>query len=176
MLRHLLMTTSLILVLGGSQVRGQDADELKKLKERADALEAKLKQAEKENDALRKDNEILKAKVGEKRTLYDRIPAGTVLAGDYKFTSTTKLPNGELVLTIKERDGKKFKGTHVATSKDGTLTADIEGVINGDTLTYSRVNSVELFTVEATLKGETLECKFTDANRLKADMKLKVPK
>jgi hypothetical protein len=176
MLRRTLLVATLAIVPGGPAARGGDPDDVRKLNDRIELLEAKLELAEKEIALLRREIDGLKPK-GEvaKRALSELLSDGTLLSGDYKFANA-KVPPGEVTVTIKSRDGQKFKGTHAAVTKNIRTTAEIEGEIDGNRIAYKRIGTGPKFGVTGTMNGETVECEFTDEAGDVASMRLKVAK
>ena len=137
---------------------------------------AEAKAIQEEMEEFKRQGEDLKPKSARKKTLSDMLVAGTVLTGDYKWING-KLPNGSLRVTIAERDGKTFKGTHVASDKNvRNAASDIAGEIVGNVITYRRINSVEVFSVRIERKGDRLDGKFSDMTGLVILMTLRVPK
>lgn len=145
---------------------------MKKLKEEIVQLQNQLKQLQKENDDLKKQLAGGKSPAG-KPSLSAAFSAGTELTGDWEFI--TKKLSGKIMLTITERDGKSFKGTHTVTDKDGNgkLVVDIEGELTGDSFTYKSVGTVKKFTVTGSLKSSSIDCLFTEgADRAKISFKI----
>ncbi len=102
-----------VVLLSGANVRGQDSDEVKRLKERNELLETKLKLAELQLDQLKKEVEQLKAKtpggekdVTKKQSLSDLLPEGKNITGTMVSAQTGK--DGTVTFSITDRDGKKF--------------------------------------------------------------------
>jgi hypothetical protein len=139
---------------------------------------AEARAAQMNLDELKSGVRNVAPKATEKKTLSDLLVEGTILTGDYKWTNAN-FPPGTIVITVSERDGKNFKGTHVAKDKNNPNAAsDIAGELVGNVITYKRINSEAKFgfSVKGELKGNRLECKFIGENGLKIDMTLAVPK
>ncbi len=177
MSKYLVIGVGFLLLFGGAQARGQDSEEIKRLKSRIELLEMKLRLAEADNETLRKEIAALKSKAGgagkeKPRTLSELLSDGAVLPGDFRFLNA-KISAGEVTVTIKSRNGKQFRGMHYAKNKEGELNVEIEGEINANRFGYKAINTAHKFTVTGILKGESLECIFVNSAGEKASMTLK---
>ncbi|MDB5310338.1 MAG: hypothetical protein JWO38_4540 [Gemmataceae bacterium] len=180
------LVLALVLVGSGSSVRGQDAGDVKKIKE----LEARLKLAEKENELLKKeiellkkDNEQLKAtKTGEKesgkKSLSDLLTDGKILAGGYRFTTSDAA--GEMTLTITERNKNTFKANValIPRAKEGKPPVDysVEGEITGTQISFKSVGTAVKVTFSLSQKSNAVEGNFSTSNGGKGTVGLKIPK
>lgn len=178
--RHTVLPALVALILVAPGVRGTDSDDVKRMRERIDLLETRLKLAEAEMEAMKKEIEILKGRNGlggreRARTLSDILQDGATIAGDFRFTNVKVAP-GEISLTVKDREGKKFRGTYRAKSHQSEFVSDVEGEITGDQITFKGVKSVHKFTVTGAVKGESLPCTFVDDDGGRAEMTFKLPR
>jgi hypothetical protein len=169
---------SLCVLLAASHATAQDADEVAKLKREIELLK-------RENEVLKKENEQLKAggakaqPSAKPKTLADLLPEGTIIVGDYRFRAGNKA-TGDWWLTIKELEGKKFKGTYTAKetspNKFEIPQFDVEGEIDGNRLKFTFVNTAKIqASVSGTLKKGTIELVWNERGSI-ADMKAKAPK
>lgn len=148
-----------VLTLGGASARGQDSDELKRLKARNAELEAKIKKLEADKAELQKQLDQLK-KAGDepdgaKKTLSDRLPVGQVLAGEIRINDGTV---HTLSVKVTERSGKKVKATLSFTNRDKKVVEiPLEGEVNGVRLSLKSVGMVTHRSLSVNLKGEVLE-------------------
>lgn len=131
------------------------------LKDQADAIEAELVR-------FRKDNGIV--------SLSDLLTAGTTLRGEYAFLTGAKRI-GTLELTIKARDGKRFRGTHDArTAGKSAFVQEVVGIIDGDRLMYQSDNSAVRFQVQGVVSGSQINAEFLGVdNQSRARCTLKLP-
>jgi hypothetical protein len=183
-----LLFIALIILIPGSNVRGQDSDDAKKQKERIEFLEARLKLAEKEIELLKKENELLKAqkpyveKEGAKKlSLSDMLSEGKVLSGTYRYTNADA--GGEMTLTIIKRDKTKIEATVLLVpraGKDGKpppVEYSVEGEITG--IQLSLKSSGTAGTVNFTMsnkKTDALEGSWFSSSGSKGTVGLKIPK
>ena len=186
MVNYRLATVALAFLVTLPSLRAQDADEVKRLKERIELLESKLKLAEKENELLRKEIDLLKsgrptpAKTGTRETLSARLPEGAVISGSYNQFGIKG--NGEATLTVTERDGSKIKGTMFVRFKDaaGNVTekeSNVEGEIGGiNLLTLRTAGEAGKVSMTVTLKGNVLEGKWTSAVGGRGTVGFKLPR
>ena len=177
-----MLAVALVIVAAGTTARGQDSGEVPKLKERIEQLEKDLKSAKRLNNSLERQVERLEKQVeqlesqlpesGEKQrakktSLSDLITADSVLVGEFKNGTGTE--TGKMKITIKEINGKKFKGTgstNWENHPNWDLNHDIAGeIIEQNTLKMDRVGTAKKFPVEVTLKADGgLEGKWSNAN------------
>lgn len=180
MIRLALLAVSLVVLPGASGVRGQDTEEVKKLKERIELLEAKLKQAEIEIAQLRAKTPGGEKEAPKKASLSDLLTVGKILSGNYRSAKGNGLEGGgEVVITIGERDGKKVKASGVLkpSSKDAqNITIDYEGEIEGVRLTLRSVGKANKSSATLSLKGESLEGAWSNMTGDKGTMAFKLSK
>ena len=164
--------------------RGQDTDEVKRLRDTVAVLEAKLKLAEKEVELLKREVEQLKGKQAAakegKKSLSDLLPAGTVMEGDFRMKSSDKASgkaSGKAVVTIRKRNGNKFEGAWTVTL-DGVERGPVEfeGEVSGGRITFRSVDSVNKSTMSGEVTGGSLELDWASNNNLRAKVVLKLPK
>lgn len=173
MLRFTMLAVAILPLAVASAARGQDTDEVKKLKGRIELLENKLKLAEKEVELLKKELEQTKKggvkaptdKPKDVQTLADLLTEGTVIRGDFSFRG--KKVTGDWSLTIKEVTGKKFKGLY--------NVREVEGTIDGDRISFKSVNTTVNISVIGSLKKDTIDLVWTGPEGI-ADLKAKAPK
>lgn len=145
-------------VLGS--VRGEDTDEVKRLKEKVASLETKLKLAEKEIEHLKKELSLTdrsNLKNLAKKTLSDRVRIDTVLAGDESFDRGGVI--GFLTITITHREGNKVKASYIWKSKrkdKGVTTRDLEGEINLNQLSFHSVGLASKINISLSMNGDVL--------------------
>lgn len=110
MVRFIVLVVVLTLA-GGSSVRGQDAEEVKRLKARIELLEAKLEAATLKIEKLERENQKLQKEAGKQP------------AGDAKPTHTDRMNAGaeevEYVLEKVTRNGREVTVVITATLKKG---------------------------------------------------------
>lgn len=176
---------TLAMIVACSNVRAQESDEVKRLKSQNELLETMLKLVEKENELLKKEIDLLKVKKARadekesKKSLSDLLPVGTTLTGIAKYYLVGGNGRSNPVkVTITERDGKKIKGSWVATREDGKETPEnsLEGDIEGVVLRIRSITPTVIFVCPLTLNGESLEGTGTDTNGLKYEVALKISK
>lgn len=185
MVSYRLATVTLVLLVTAPIVRAQDPDEVKRLKERIELLEAKLKLAERDKEDLRKEVERLKSsrpaptKTATKETLSDRLPEGSVISGAYNQFGVKG--SGEVTLTVTGRDGNKVRGTMFLKFKDpaGKVTekeGNVEGEINGILLTLKTAGEAGKVSLTVSLKGNVLEGKWPGSGGGRGTLGFKLPK
>ena len=183
MIRYSLLTVALVILVSGSNIRGQDSDEVKRLKERNELLETKLKLANSQIENLKNEIKDLKAqkpgeKEGGKKSLSDLLPEGKIIAGDFAFTKGSNA-SGTITLTIKERKGNKVKCTSVIVEnvKDSQpKERDLEGDIDGVLLSVRTVGTSVKMTMKVEMKGDSLSGTFLHANGAGGNVGFKLPK
>jgi hypothetical protein len=171
------------ILTAGFNVRGQDSDEVKRLKERNELLETKLKLAELQIENLKKDIEDLKAhkpsteKEGTKKSLSDLLTEGKVLSGTVQSTKGNRV-GGEMTLTITSRDKRKIKGDVHVVLKGEPMPFDytVEGEILGTQLTLTSTGIALKATFTLTHKSDSLEGKYSVSDGNKGTVGLKIPK
>ena len=162
----------LALLLSAPNVRGDDSDEVKRLKERIELLETKLKLAERDIEDLKKENASLRSnqpaseKPSSKKTLSERLPEGTVASGAYNQFGLKG--RGETTLTVTGREGNKLTGTmHLKfTDAAGKVTekeGNVEGEINGILLTLKTAGEAGKVSLTVSLRGNVLEGKWSSS-------------
>jgi hypothetical protein len=114
MFRFTMLAVTLLVFAGAPNARGQETDEVKRLKERIELLEAKLKLAERENQDLKAENKQLKAggakkPADEPAVADDAFASGTVFEGRRQYTSLAASVQA-VRLEITERKGTSFQG------------------------------------------------------------------
>lgn len=178
MFRFSVASAVFVILVSGTHVRAQDADEVKRLKERIELLEARLKLAEKENARLRMEIEEFKAgeledREGAKIRLSDLLPEGKVIAGD--FRSIVRDEGGKVTISISERDGRKVKATGVTQIKDkDPIDHLFEGEVKGSQLTLRSVGGPSKINITVILKGEGLEGTWSTSNLNKGTVGFKL--
>lgn len=181
MIRSILLATGFFVAAGVSHVRGQNADEVSRLKERIELLELKLKVAEREIQDLKEENRKLKGgpAMEKTRTLAEVLTSGAMIQGEFKF-SNPEMTEGQWKLKIDERTGGRFKGKYSAKitkpNKSDPVEVDAEGTISGNQITFSPVNTVKMTaTVTGMLKNDVLELNW-DGKAGKAKLIAKIQK
>jgi hypothetical protein len=107
MVRFALLAVALVLVAGAPDVRGQDSDEVKRLKKEIESLQAKLKDA---NLKIEKLEVQLKSTGGKKPA--DKAPKADPFAVGTVFTGTRTFSGGyrqTVVLEVTKREGYMFE-------------------------------------------------------------------
>ncbi|HEY3788103.1 MAG TPA: hypothetical protein VGL71_04570 [Urbifossiella sp.] len=178
----------------GTASPAQDSTEVKALKERIATLESRLKLAERENELLKKELSLAKtdngspgsssAKTAGKKTLSERLPVNTVLAGNETFEKTNG--GGGLRITVTEREGNKIKASYVYewTKRDGAgrITAtgkvhrDLEGEITINQLAFKSVGLTSKVNISLSMNGDTLDGSVAHSDLGKGKVSLKIPK
>ncbi|OWK35204.1 hypothetical protein [Fimbriiglobus ruber] len=182
MVRFTMLAVALLVLTGTSNARGQDTDEVKKLKKEVELLERELKVARVENEQLKREIEQLKAaktttkkEEPQKKTLSELLPTETTLSGDYAGEKAGS-ERGTFAVTITERTGNKVKGTWLAKPdmKEAYPEREIVGEISDNKLVLRPVNTVTKWTCTMYLKGQALEGYnvFPDGNRVKVALKV----
>jgi hypothetical protein len=148
----------LAFAVGAPITRGQDSEEVRRLKKEVELLQRELKVANAEIEQLKKENDQLKAAAkgvvapkvaaGGPRVLSDMLTEGVTISGDFRFIGIDK--KGDWALTIKKRSGKDFTGIYTAKQTSppppaGTQPIEVEakGEIDGDRLTFSITNTAK---------------------------------
>lgn len=140
MYRFTILLTSLLMVAGTTSVRGQDIDEVKRLKERIELLETKLKLSEKENELFKKEVELLKADAGKKQVAKpaaenDTFAEGAILSGKRTMTRGDDSWQQTMVLIVTKRDGTSFEGeltiTNVPTAANHMNSESTRLIVTG---------------------------------------------
>lgn len=153
--------------------RAEDASEVKRLKEKIELLEAKLKVAEAEIERL-KSAKPEKPPAG-KTSLSDRLKRDVVLTGDWKYEKGGTY--GTVTLQITHRDGDKVKAIWVSKIKGKSLGDEpMEGDINGTLLTLKRVGSAIQLNMSASLEGDVLKGTISHSDAGKGKVSLTLPK
>jgi len=157
MIRFTMLVVPLLVLAGAPNALGQDTDEVKRLKAQVELLQAKLEVANLTIEKLEVENQKLKAG-GEvegkaKKSLSDRLPAGTSIVGTYKLPGVNG-ESGTATLTIAERDGNKVKGTYKA---EGGPGFEFEGTISGNTMTGKSIGSAVQKSLTVSMRGDALD-------------------
>lgn len=168
MARLTILAMAMLILTGASTSHGQDTDEVKRLKEKIELLEAKLEAANLKVEGLQRENEELKNQAAQPKAglkvarnqslLSDRLQSGTVLNGTYYFQVGGE--RGTTTLTITERDGNKVKGTYKPKkleSAEAYPGFTFEGVIKGNALEAYSVGSANRKKMALTLRGNALD-------------------
>ena len=167
-------------------------DQVDSLQKEVDRLSAKLKDLRVQKDnveaALSAKNKWLQEEVEKLRSLlrpaafqvklFERINEPVNLTANLigEISGGDGAPKGEYTLTIKQLDGKKFKGSQMLIVGGKTIQRDIEGTFDADKLSYRSVDPVEKFTVIGRIKDDTIEIEYVDSNGPKAKGVLKLAK
>lgn len=179
--RFTLLAMALMLMIGASDARGQDADEVKRLKAQVELLQAKLEAANLKIEKLEKENQQLKlggkapVPEGRKSSLSERLTQGTVLGGDFATTNMGKDNfRGKATLTVSDRKDNNIKGKFLGTA-DGKPDFEFEvtGTINGNGVSIKSVGAPNPFTLIGQLRDEYLTLQFSGPST-KATIKFKV--
>ena len=100
----------------------------------------------------------------------DPLPVGSVWAGGRTYRPGSGRATYEL--RVRQRDGVKFKGQIIDSGTGIHKLWDIEGEINGETITWSDKSHVIVLTMQGTLRGENIRFTFKGGN-LAGDGELK---
>jgi hypothetical protein len=156
-----LVLVVLVAALSGASARGEDTDEVKRLKEQKELLETKLKLADLQIEKLKKEIEDLKAqKPGEKEVakqqLSDLLPEGATLSGTWKTLDGKHF--GDATPIIAERDKANIKGSFVILDKQNLnkIEYSVKGTVKEKTLELTSYGGADKLTVKLTMKGEEL--------------------
>lgn len=168
---RLVIGTVLVAGLLAAAARADDSTEVKRLKERIELLEAKLKVAEAEVERL-------KAAKGEgasaSQTLSARLKVDAVLSGDWKYE---RGGNGTVTLLVTHRDGDKVKATWKSKIKGKAIPDELmEGSVNGTLLTLKKVGSTTQLNMSASLDGDVLKGTISHTDAGKGKVTLTLPK
>lgn len=172
MIRRMVLPVTIAILLGSLQVKADDSDEIKKLKQQIDKLE-------KENAELKKENKDLKAKAATKDkggVLSDLLSEATVLNGDGKYNNGRTF---DLTITIKERDGKKFTALYTWKGPKGDSgNFDIKGEIGTTSIKFETVGTANKATITGNVepKENAIKCSFSHPNGDGGSMVIKLPK
>ncbi|OWK39487.1 hypothetical protein FRUB_06050 [Fimbriiglobus ruber] len=102
---------ALFVLSGASNARGQDSDEVKRLKEKIELLEAKLEAAKLKMEKLETENKQLQAdakKPADKLTVEDPFTKGTIFVGFRNFVGFDA--KQQVRLEITSRNKTSFEG------------------------------------------------------------------
>ena len=159
-------------VCSAKQLSAQESDQKKTNADKIAALEAKLTLAEKEIELLTTENELLKKELAlskkkksvsdedpGKVTLSDSLAAGASITGSWRSLNKPKndgeFGSGTITITLTERDGGKFKGDCVISSRDGTSSnCTVTGAIRGQRLTWETVGNATLIKASLVRKND----------------------
>ncbi|MDB5309927.1 MAG: hypothetical protein JWO38_4129 [Gemmataceae bacterium] len=154
----------LAVLVADSSVRGQDSDEVKRLKERIELLETKLKLAEAQNTLLQDKYERLKKESeqaptkqpgsAKNQSLTQLLPQGKVITGTWLNTSDKN--SGDITISITERDKEQVKARVVLTFKNKTPNQeyDVVGEVVGVKLTLKTIGSAITINIDLEYKGD----------------------
>ncbi len=122
MVRFTMLAVALLVLTGASNARGQDTDEVKRLKEKVELLETKLKLAERDIQDLKKENDQLKASGAKdgaaKKEGLPTLAVGSRWEGKLKWSDNSSLntkfvvakrEGNDLTLTQENEDGATFE-------------------------------------------------------------------
>jgi hypothetical protein len=182
--RYVVVALTIIVVSHARMSHAQDGKNSDGLIDRIAILEAELRLAEKENEALRSENDKLKSTTKDKnerakKSLSDALPPDSVLKGDFRYVAMNGEEHaGEFNITVLERDGKKVKAEYkgVNLKNNFVLKCEIEGDIKNNRVVLRAVNTAKKFTLAGMMKGDSLEMDFVDNLGGKALMVAKLPK
>ena len=133
MVRFPMLAVALLILAGASSARSQETDEVKRLKEKVELLQAKLEAATLRIEKLQAENDQLKAGGTAKPAADDGFGVGTKLAGPY---TKTWVENGKRMsvgvaweFEVTKRSGKEF--TAAIYEDDRKAGVEVEGTIDG---------------------------------------------
>ena len=163
MIRFTMLAVALLTLVGASSARGQDTDEVTRLKEKIELLQAKLETAALKIEKLEKEL-ALTTKGGEKPVaaakatpLSDILVAGAVLSNKSEHTAGPfRGATGKGTLTITSREGNSFKGTTtwVSDQDKSSGSGEIAGTISGNSATWKAVDNPVQNEVKGTLRAD----------------------
>jgi hypothetical protein len=192
MARFMLLLPAIFALTGASNARGEDTEEVKRLKEKVELLQAKLEAANLKIEKLQKENDQLRA--GGAKGAATR-PAGDVFAVGTKLVGTVQrswAANGKQVvmgddveMEVTKRSGAEFTAEYWADSRK--VGAEVEGTIDSNgvvkfkstkSLTDAKVNLVGVHTFVGRIDNGVLTGKTTKKGEpsYKGEWKLKVKK
>ena len=178
MVRFTMLAVAILVLTGATNARGQDTDEVKRLKEKVELLQSKLETATLKIEKLQAENEQLKAggakDLAKKPSLSDLLPEGKTITGTMISAQTGK--EGTVTFVITDRDGKKYKATTTTVYMGVTTNGKTEGEISGSQMTCKSVGLANNLSATLVLKGEELSGIVTQANGAKSKVAFSVGK
>jgi len=186
-----MLAVAIMVLAGASNARGQDADEVKRLKKEIELLQSKLETANLKIEKLQTENEQLKA--GRSKTAKaaagDGFVVGTKLVGTVtrSWTANGKpvVVGDDMEFEVTKRTGKEFTAECWANNRK--VGSEVEGTIeetgvvkfkSTKSLTEPNVNLVGVHTFTGRLDAGVLTGKTTKKGdpSYKGEWKLKVKK
>ncbi len=114
MARVLMLVMAVVLIAGVSNARGDDTEEVKRLKKQVEDLQSKLKDASLKVEKLEAENMQLKtdAKLATAKAADDAFALGTIFVGERRIIYGKGLPDyrQKVKLEITSRDKTSFEG------------------------------------------------------------------
>jgi hypothetical protein len=171
-----------------AHVLGQEPDEAARLRQQIELLKKEVDLLKRENALLKKENDDLRKatavpkastrKAELAKALSDVLTEGTVLPGTYIASSRR---SGICTLTIKERNGNKFKGVLFHQLKDDQgkgeeHAGEVEGTITANGVSFRRIGSPVQALFTGQRKGEYLEIDGAGGLGGSAKVSVKLPK
>ncbi len=162
MIRFTMLAVALLTLVGASSARGQDTDEVTRLKEKIELLQAKLETAALKIEKLEKEL-ALTTKGGEKSAAAKATPLSDILVAGAELSSKSEHTAGPFrggtgkgTLTITSREGNSFKGTTtwVNDQDKSSGSGEIAGTISGNSATWKAVDNPVQNEVKGTLRAD----------------------
>ena len=145
MVRYTMLAVALLALTGASNARAQDTDETKRLKDKIELLETKLKLAERDIQDLKKENDQLKAGGAKGPAARDDgLGVGTKLAGTLTRSWITNgkqmTAGGGVEFEVTKRSGKDFTAEFWDDTRKGGF--GLEGTIENGVVKFKSTKSL----------------------------------